>query len=286
MSLSRRELVAGAAATAVTATTANAAAPRVVALDWALASTLVSMGCVPVGMGEPDLYRRWVAEPAIPDHVADIGLRVQPNLERTAALRPDLILIGPLSEPARPVLEPIAPVAQYNAFTPARRPLAKARRITRELGRRVGCDAEALLGRAEAAFDEARARLAGAAARRILLVSLLDERHLNVYGRGSLFGDVLDRLGLVNGWDRPATIWGTSATGIEAIAEAPDADLVLLEPVPPGAGRILDRPGLWHNLMALRSGRMMILPPAWMFGDVVAASRFATLLARAYRPDA
>lgn len=274
------------AAMAAPAATTAAERPRVVALDWALASTLVAMGHPPVGAGEPDLYRRWVAEPALPAGVADVGLRVQPSLERTAALRPDLILIGPLSWPARPSLEPIAPVLLYNAFTAERRPLDETRALTLDLGRRIGAegDAAALIARTDAAFASARARLAPQAGRALLLVGLLDERHLNVYGRGSLFGDALAPLGLVNGWTGATTAWGTSAAGVEELGSHPDADLLVLEPVPPTARGVFSRPGLWRSLAGLRRGRVATLPAAWAFGDLVAAARFAGLLADLYDP--
>lgn len=279
MSATRRTILAGLAAWPARASAAGAQ-PRIVAVDWALASTLVAMGRPPVGVSEPDLYRRWVTEPALPPGVADVGLRVQPNLERVAALRPDLILIGPLSEPARPGLERIAPVVQHSAFTASRHPLEAARAITLDLGRRSGGEppAEALLARMEAAFDVARARLAGQAGRGLLLVSLLDERHLNIHGRRSLFGDVLARLGLANAWEGETSPWGTSAVGVEALALHREADLVVLEPVPPGAESVLVRAGLWRSLAALRQGRIVRLPAAWAFGDVVAAARFAGLL--------
>ena len=269
-------------------TPAAAATPRVVALEWAFASTLVAMGLPPVGVAEPNLYKAWVAEPALPPGIVDVGLRTQPNLERVAALKPDLVLLGALSEPARPGLASIAETVGYNPFTPARRPLAEVAAYTRDLGRRLGraADAEALLARTEAAFDAARARLAPRAARGLLLVSLRDERHVGVYGRGSLFGDVLDRIGLANAWDRPTTIWGTSAAGVEALAAFPEADLVVLEPLPPGTAGALARPGLWASLAALRRGRTVTVPAAWVFGDAVAAARFAGLAAAALTADA
>jgi ferric hydroxamate transport system substrate-binding protein len=277
----RRTVLAGLAALG-SAPVAAATGARVVALEWAFASTLVALGRPPAGVGEPDLYRTWVVEPALPAGVVDVGLRVQPSLERVAALKPDLVLIGPLSEPARPVLEPIAPVVRYDAFTPVRRPLDATIAYTRDLGRRLGdgAAAEALIARTEAAFEAARAAL-GPSGRRILLVSLLDERHVNVYGRGSLFGDVVERLGLANAWDRPTTVWGTTAAGVEALARHPEADLAVLLPLPPGLDGTLDRPGLWRSLAALRRGRTVTLPAAWMFGDLAACARFAGLVAAA-----
>lgn len=293
---SRRALLAGALASSLTGSAAGRAAaaasdgPRVVSLDWAQTSTLIALGHPPVGAAETGLYGRWVGEPALPPDVRDVGLRGQPNLEWVAALKPDLILMSPLGEPARPALERIAPVRQTSPFTPERRPLAGTAALTLDLGRRIGrgAQAQALIARSEADFAAARTALArGGAqaqgeARGVLLVSFLDARHLLVFGAGSLFGDVLAKVGRRNAWDRPTSVWGTSRVGIAALADLPDADLAIIEPVPAPAREALTRPGLWTNLAGLRTGRTATLPAAWIFGDLVAAGRFAGLLADAW----
>jgi ferric hydroxamate transport system substrate-binding protein len=257
-----------------------AAQARLVALDWGLASTLIALGLAPVGVAEPDLYRHWVREPPLPAQSSDVGLRVEPNLEVLTELAPDFILISQLSAAVRPMLERIAPVLLLETFTPQREPLERSCEIVRELGRLFDREAraDAVLAGLEAGFDAARLRLAEEK-REILLVSFVDGRHVNVYGVGSLFADVLARVELTDAWTRSTNVWGISRVPIESLAAYPEADVVVLEPTPPEAARGLSQPGLWASLIEARPGRVVTLPPVWAFGDVCAAERFAGLLA-------
>ncbi|MEH6775529.1 MAG: ABC transporter substrate-binding protein, partial [Cereibacter changlensis] len=142
LALSRRQVVAGAAALlwggAARAASRGAAPDRIVALDWALAETLVALGVAPLAVAEAPLYARRVVEPALPAGTRDIGLRSWPNLEALRALQPDLILAmaGYGIAPAR--LERIAPVRAFPLYSEARRPLDLARQAVRDLGGLTG----------------------------------------------------------------------------------------------------------------------------------------------------
>lgn len=282
MTLSRRAVLAALAALAHHP--ARAAVPtRIVALEWSIVSMLLSIDVVPVGIGETDGYRAWVGSPALPPGVTDVGIRNEPNLEALSGLRPDLILVSPLSRAIAPLLEAVAPVREITLYDAERAPLARGRCALIELGRELGrvADAQAAILRAEAVFSNARARLASGPRPPLVVLSFLDARHARVFGPGSLFGDVLDRLGLANGWTSAGNDWGYALVGIEALARLPDAALVVVEPVPPDVRLRAAGPSLWTNLPAVRAGRLVALPPVWQFGDLAAGARFAGLLADA-----
>jgi len=113
--LTRRAL-AGAAAALLAAPAFAAPARRVVAFDWGMVETLLGLGVVPAGIAEPEGYATWVREPALPPGVADVGLRVEPNLEAVARLKPDLIVITPQLEALEPTLSRIAPTLSLAIF--------------------------------------------------------------------------------------------------------------------------------------------------------------------------
>ena len=71
---------------------------RVVALQWDILENLVGLGIRPAGAADIASRAEWVREPALPDRIVDVGTRAEPNLERIAELKPDLILIGPTQE--------------------------------------------------------------------------------------------------------------------------------------------------------------------------------------------
>ncbi|MET0743832.1 MAG: ABC transporter substrate-binding protein [Microvirga sp.] len=281
MTLTRRAVLAAAM---LPVAGAHAGPPRRIAVvDWGLASTLCGLDVVPAGVSEIDLYNRWVADPRLPAGVRDIGLRTEPNMEVLVALAPDLILTTPFSESVRPMLERIAPTRAFTTFGPGGEPLARASAITRDLGRLldVAPRAEALLARVDAAFEDAARRVAAADERPLLLVSFADTRHARVYGANSLFGNVLARLGLANVWDRPTNDWGFSLATIEDLAAHPEARLFYIDPTPPEVLLSLAGDGLLAHLPVVRAGRARRLASAWAFGDVMAAERFAVLLAGA-----
>lgn len=282
MTPSRRTVLAGLGALAYGP--ARAAVPtRVVALEWSIVSMLLSIGIVPVGIGETDGYRAWVGSPALPAGVTDVGIRNEPNLEALSALRPDLILISPLSRAIASLLEAVAPVREITLYDAERAPLSRARRVLTELGATLGHEAEAAaaIARAEDVFSAARARLASEPRPALVMLSFLDARHARVFGPGSLFGDVVERVGLVNAWTIAGNEWGYTLVGIEALARLPEAALVVVEPVPPDVRLRAAGPSLWTNLPAIRAGRLVTLPPVWQFGDLEAGARFASLLADA-----
>jgi iron complex transport system substrate-binding protein len=256
---------------------------RIVALNWGLVDTLISLGVPPIAVPEATVYDRYVGGPPLDPDVVNIGLRMEPNLELLSALAPDLILIADEQEKLRPRLERIAPTVNFTTFTAERRPWDNAIKATRDLARLLGREAagEALITDAEAAFSRVGSETGGGAELPVLVVSFMDARHVRVYGDGSLPKEVLERGGLRSAWTGQTNAWGFATVGIEALAEAPDARLVVIEPVPPGAKSTLDGNPLWRNLPFVAEGRTQTIEPALVFGMVPAAARLADLLADA-----
>ncbi len=261
------------------------AADRVVVLDWALAETLLGLGVTPLGVAEPDGYRRWTSDPALPREVVDVGLRIEPNLELLQTLHPDLILVSPgfQSGVNRPFLERIAPTLLIAIYTADGRPYERARTETMALAARINREAEgrALLARTETAIAAARDRLAACAAtvRPLYLVAFADARHVRVFGQGGMYQEILDRLGLRNAWAGTSTAWGFVTVGFDELAGRTDARLLYFEPVVKDAEKTLADSPLWRSLDFVRQGRVHALPSVWAFGGLPSAARFATLLA-------
>ncbi|NPD17751.1 ABC transporter substrate-binding protein [Xinfangfangia sp. D13-10-4-6] len=245
---------------------------RIVALDWALAETLVALGHAPLAVAEAPLYAQRVIEPALPPDTLDVGLRNWPNLEAVRALRPNLIVTlegygVPLAR-----LEAIAPVRALPLYTTARHPLHLARRATTELASVLGREVQG--ARLLSDLDRA-VTPAGADERPMLILKFADERIIDIYGQGSLFDDVLRAKGLRNSWTGVTNIWGFATTGIEELARHPEARLLIIEPAPID---LMQRGAIWRALPQVRAGRTRLLPPVWVFGGLPSAIRFTRLL--------
>ncbi len=92
----------------------------------------------------------------------------------------------------------------------------------------------AALAAVEQDFASARSRLSGTDRRPLLMVSLMDSRHVRIYGANSLFGAVLTRLDVANAYAGPTNFWGFTTLGIESLPPLADARLIFFDPVPPG----------------------------------------------------
>ncbi|MGQ7791106.1 ABC transporter substrate-binding protein [Faunimonas sp. B44] len=283
-SATRRSFLAGsfalAAAPGISAASARAA-PRIVSLDYGLATTLLALGVVPAGVAAAADWDLWVVEPELPRGIVDVGADQEPNLELLAAMRPDLILITPYLEASRSVLERIAPVLSFAIYADEGEPLRRAEAATLDLARRLGREdaAEAFLAAADDAFSGCARRLASRAIPPVALVNFMDDRHARIYGRQSLYQDVLERIGVANAWTGATNYWGFQTIGIEELGRLdPELRLISFEPVPPDTAPTLARSPLWTSLPFVQAGRVSTLPGVLMFGMVPSALRFGGLL--------
>lgn len=264
---------------------ADAGPRRVAIIDWALLETALALGIVPVAATELIQFRKIVVEPEVPESVADLGLRGAPNYELLRILAPDLILISNFYEPKRRQLERIAPVRSLPVYQPGRPPYPFAVDAVSTLGDLLGRrDAASLyLAETEAELAHARQELADGAARSAYVIKMGDTRHLQAFGRDSIFGDVLDRLGVANAWPHDTRYGAAAPVGLEALAAAPDAALIVMAPLPPDFEHTRSANALWQALPAVRRRQVALIPPVNHFGGLPSARRFARLLLTAMR---
>ncbi|MFT4065909.1 ABC transporter substrate-binding protein [Paraburkholderia sp.] len=259
---------------------------RVVTMNWELTETLLALGVVPVGTSLPDWYRATIVEPPLPPGVADIGLLYQPNFDVLRMLDPDLFVITIDHAPAKPALERLAPTITLGAYMSSPTPLQSLRDETVELAARLQrpARAAALLAEADRTIDAVRARIAARpvlTGAPVIVADLVDDRHLRVYARGSLFDEMLTKLGVVNAAHPPsgtgawATQAGAALVPLQRIAEVQQASLLLVGPVAAPALAGLERNEIWHALPAVRAGRVARLPVIAPYGGLVSMQRFA-----------
>lgn len=276
--LTRRQFVAASAAVLMPKPMiAGPANPQIAVLDWGWAESLLALGVAPQSVAEAPLYADRVVVPALPKETIDLGLRSWPNMELLRALRPDMILsqAGYGVSPAR--LNEIAPTLALPLYMAERQPLQSARDAMIAIGLRVGKEAAAaeFLDRSYARLDAIKDKMGSYDGRPLLIIKFADDRLIDIYGAGSLFDDVLKRVGIANAWDGPTNNWGFATAGLEAVSRYPEARLIIIEPAPPQA---FMQSALWQALPAVRNGHVSSIPPTWVFGAFPSAMRFADVL--------
>ncbi|ATU99850.1 ABC transporter substrate-binding protein [Aeromonas salmonicida] len=261
--------------------------PRIATVDWTIAETLLALGVTPLAVGDVSAYRAWVGEPLLPADVVDIGLRAQPNRELLAELKPDRILISPLAAPLAPTLSRIAPVQSIALYDPQTDLWQRLHEATLTIAALVNKTAEAnvLLTDLNRDLEQMKQTLP-VELPPLLVVQFIDERHVRVFGRHSLFEAVMQRLGLRNAWQGETNAWGFSVASLEQFLSMQEARLVVVDPIPVGVSERLQEPGLWQHLPLVQQAPVLHLPAVWSFGGVLAARRFAGLLSDALLQDA
>ncbi len=277
--IGRRNVLAGIAiAIPVPWGRVEAAVPRLAVLDWGLAATVLALGITPIGVPAIPFYNRNVVDPAMPAQVVDVGLLFTPNFELLLELAPDRILVTPALLPARDALEQVAPLVIASLVSAAGDQYQQARAATMALAKALGREAAGLdlVARTDVIIERLRKTLSEVAHRPVCLINLLDGRHIRIFGSGTLYQSVLDRLGLVNAWHRPSTF---VPVGVETLADLPEASIIVIgSPADLANPAILGVNPFWNALPAVRAGRVQRISSVLVSGGIPAAGRLAQML--------
>lgn len=261
---------------------ANVDPQRVVALEWLPAELLLALGVTPYGVADIPNYRLWVNEPALPDSVIDVGLRTEPNLELLTQMKPSFIVWSAGYGPSPEKLARIAPGRGFT-FSDCKRPLAMAQRSLLEMADLLGKPQQAQrhLAEFEALMASLKPRFAGRGDRPLLMISLLDPRHVLVFGENCLFQEVLDRFGIKNAWRGEAAFWGSVSVGIDRLAAFNEADVICFDHGNEREMTQLLATPLWQAMPFVRAGRFQRVSAVWFYGATLSAMHFARVLAEA-----
>ena len=287
----KRLLAALCAATALMApATADAAAKRVVALEWDTVENLHMLGIAPVGAADMRGYDTWVAAPR-PRGMKDVGTRQSPSLERIAALRPDLIVVpdyrstrnlGQLRRIATVLVTHPYPASgsQFTAMvTDFRRLSAAVGR--RERGERVLREMSTTITRAKQRLR--RAGRAGAAVAVATPGGTSSAPAIRMFTSNSSAADVVRRLGLRNGWSGSAR-YGFTTVGLEGLARVNGWLTFVFPPQFGRQARGIMRSTPYKRLPVVRAKRVRMLGgTTWLFGGPRSTMLLADRLAAALK---
>ncbi len=280
----RRRLLMLLACSPLFATPGLLAAPadphRVIALEWRPVELLLALGIMPLAVADLPNYRRWVVEPELGPDVIDVGLRNEPNLELLQRLKPSLMLLSRGFGPNAKRISTLSPQWTSQFSTAERGPLASTVADIRTLGNLLGRDAEAdrYLAAMDRRLNASAERLQSYRQEKLLMFSFLDSRRVMVFGKGSLFGDILNRLGLHSAWQGETNQWGSTIVGIERLAKMEGVRALCFLHGDDDPMREIAHARLWRSIPFVREEKLHLLPAVWFFGANYSALRFCQLL--------
>lgn len=254
-------------------------AERIVALEWLPVELMLALGVTPYGVADIPNYRMWVNEPVLPDSVIDVGLRTEPNLELLTQMKPSMLVWSAGYGPSPKILARIAPGRSF-AFSDGKQPLEQARRSLLEMADLLNKQdvAHRHLAVFDTYIDSLKPRFAQRGERPLLMMSLLDSRHMLVFGPNCLFQEILDRLGVKNAWQGETNFWGSTVVGIDRLAAYKDVDVLCFDHGNEADMRRLAATPLWQAMPFVRANRVQNVPAVWFYGATLSAMNFARIL--------
>ncbi|UVS80506.1 iron-siderophore ABC transporter substrate-binding protein [Actinokineospora sp. UTMC 2448] len=259
------------------AVTLDFPATKVVALEWAEAETVASLGVMPVGVADVAGYRTWDSASPLADDVKDVGKRNEPSVDSIVALDPDLVIMPKgRDETLAGQLEQYVPVVVTEA-SDASGNLDRLREDTRMIAKAIGRSAEAeqLLSEMDAAFADGRAAVEAKGATGtpfVMADGWLEGSTVAIrpFGKGSLVSEAAEAVGLKNAWTGEVDPqWGLGATDVEGLTALTDPKTFLVYSASEDDVFTTGLAGnpVWQRLPFVVNKKVVKLEPGtWTFG--------------------
>lgn len=256
------------------------AEPRVVALSWEATEHLLKLDITPVAVADADRYRAQVARPPLPAEVPSAGPQRAPDLERVAALKPDLIVIGEPLEGMRDKLARIAPVTAYGSPSQEHDSYLVARDDYLALAQRFGREDHALreLAAMQVQVDELHRQLVEHFRGRLPKVAVIRFKSastVRVDGGDSMIDHALQQLHLQPAYPQPRE----ALLPVQALASIEEGVVLYIEPFAGQAQLFATRE--WRAMPFVRADRFAAMPDTWGHGGVFSIQYLAEAITKA-----
>ncbi len=272
----------------------EAPAERVVALEWAEAEMLATLGVMPVGVADLDGYATWNAAEPLDDDVENVGTRQEPSVDAIVALDPDLVVVQDGRGAALvDNLEEYVPVV-VTTGSDASANLERMREDFGLLATATGTEdaAEQVLSDFEQSLSDGADAIeeAGAAGSPFAMADGWKEGstvNLRMFGEGSFVSDLAEELGLQNAWTGEVDeMWGLGQTDVEGLSVLDDEDLHFFYSASEDdvfAEGLSESP-IWNALPFVEAGNLTKLENGtWTFGGPASAESVIDQFVTAYQ---
>ncbi|CAH6798900.1 Ferrichrome-binding periplasmic protein precursor (TC 3.A.1.14.3) [Vibrio chagasii] len=245
---------------------------RVAALNWDIAEQVIELGVTPVAVPDIAGYSDWVVQPAIPEGVADIGTRTEPNFSALKKLNPDVILIASPQKDLQERLSEIAPVLYYQTYSEQHSNAEAAIENFKKIGQLLGKEEQA--NKKLAAMDERLDVLKAALDKaysgdkpKVTSFRFASTTSVYIYGDNSIPQYALEQLGFENAMDLPVSQWGISQKRMTELKNVKGGIALYFEPFP--YQDKLDRSPVWKSMPFVRDGQFSPVAASWSYGGAM-----------------
>ncbi|HJX79289.1 iron-siderophore ABC transporter substrate-binding protein [Glutamicibacter sp.] len=267
-------------------------AERVVVLEWQEIEDALSLCVTPVGVASPDGYSTYVTAEELPEGVASVGERGEPDLDSIYALDPDLIIVDAFSE-EDPVLSQLdkgdVPVLAVKGNDSAD-PIGNMKNVFSQVAEATGRTerATAVLNEFDAHLAQKKQEVSDVKLETtdfLFFDGWVDGSNLTIrpYTDGALFTELGKELGLSPAWNDDINKsfgsggvnkeYGLAQTDIEGLAGVGDVNLFYSNDAGTGWTAELESSEIWNNLTAVKEGRTFQFPNIWGAGGPKSTSQ-------------
>ncbi|MGW5021028.1 ABC transporter substrate-binding protein [Streptomyces cacaoi] len=271
-------------------------AKKVVATEWNVVESLVSLGVDPAGVADVKGYKTWNTAAPLRNSPKDIGTRGEPSMDAVASIAPDLVVAtNDLPASAIKQLRKIAPVLVVRSAD-ASDQLGRMKKNLDLMAEATGREKQAAAAKkafdAKIAADRKKIEDAGLDGSKVAFADgyvASNQVSIRPYTKGSLVGAVNEELGLKNAWKTKGDKnYGLATTDVEGLTELGD-DVRFAYIGGDEGGRDPFKKELadnatWKSLPFVESGDVHRLPDGiWMFGGPASMGAYADALVDALK---
>ena len=243
---------------------------RIIVLDWDLLEQVLTLDVIPIGATEITGYNQWVAHPVAPNSIEEVGMRAEPNLEKMASLKPDLILASSSQQDLLPVLKTIAPVMYLPNFSrqdnAAEVALAHFNTLASLLGKTAL--AQQKLAEMDSIFVQLKCKLQRAfiTLPEVEVIRFSTLTSVFLYTENSTTDYVVNKLGLNSAISLPPQPWGIDQRRMNVLQHIKQGYVLYMLPFPDESK--LQKSVLWQAMPFVQNGHFHSVKPVWNYGGV------------------
>lgn len=243
---------------------------RVAALGWGLTESVIELGVTPVAVGDMKGYQEWVKRPAIPASTEDLGVREEPNLEKLAELKPDVILVGAGLKGIKSTLEKIAPVVLFDSYQADHNNAEQVDKDFMTLATLLDKEAIAVnkLQQRDEAFKHLKAQLKQAFPNglpKVATMRFANTTSAYVYGGNSMPQYALEALGIDNALTIKNSQWGLEQKRLKFLRAVDQNILLYFQPF--YEEEKLNASPLWKAMPFVQQGNVASVESTWTYGS-------------------